>query len=68
MGIEQPIRAAQDVLHQAVFPADARDRFARQYPERPHTLRHSLGEHPLLSLDALAALAERHPAASIEYH
>jgi len=51
-----------------VFDAAARARFSTLYPEVPHKLVHSLGDHPLLGLDALAALAERLPGASIEYN
>ncbi len=68
MGIEQPIRAAQDALPAAVFPPEARARFAAHYPEMPHTLRHTLAAHPLLTLDALARLASKLPAAAIEYN
>jgi mannose-6-phosphate isomerase-like protein (cupin superfamily) len=51
-----------------VFPPSSRDIFAAHYPEVPHTLTHALGAHPLMELDALAALAEALPAASIEYN
>ncbi len=50
------------------FHDTARDAFARSYPETPHTLRHTLGHHPLLELEALAALAEQLPATSVEYN
>src|SRR5690606_22264044 len=52
----------------AVFPPETRARFAADYPELPHLLRHSLREHPLLALDALAELAEALPEASVEYN
>ena len=52
----------------SVFDEAARDRFAAHYPETPHILHHALGEHRLLHLDSLANLAERLPAASIEYN
>jgi hypothetical protein len=52
----------------AVFGDAARAQFAAAYPETPHVLRHTLASHELLTLDALAALAERLPAASIEYN
>jgi len=64
MGIEQIIRAAPTT----VFPAEERTRFAAHYPEVPHKLRHTLPDHALLTLDALAALAGRLPEASIEYN
>lgn len=51
-----------------VFPPEAREAFAAQYPEQPHRLRHALGAHPLLELDALAQLAEWLPSASVEYN
>lgn len=51
-----------------VFPASARKTFAAHYPETPHKLSHSLRDHQLLTFDALAALAESLPAASIEYN
>ncbi|MFA9201707.1 MAG: hypothetical protein ACEQR8_11110 [Cypionkella sp.] len=56
---------AQD--HQ-VFGPEARAAFAAAYPEKPGIIAHRLGEHPLLALDALATLAGRLPAASIEYN
>ena len=51
-----------------VFPEESLHRFSAHYPEVPHKFAHSLGQHPLLELDALAALAESLPAASIEYN
>ncbi len=53
---------------EAVFPPLARANFAASYPEGPHKLRHNLGAHPLLELEALAQLAETLPARSIEYN
>lgn len=52
----------------ATFPDAARARFAALYPDAPGTLTHGLVGHPLLSLDALALLAERMPAASVEFN
>jgi hypothetical protein len=52
----------------AVFPPLSRVNFAASYPEGPHKLRHELGEHPLLELDALAELGEALPAHSVEYN
>ncbi len=49
-----------------VFPPESRATFAAHYPEVPHKLTHGLDSHPLLELDALAALAERLPTGSIE--
>ncbi|WP_088307844.1 cupin-like domain-containing protein [Novosphingobium sp. B 225] len=51
-----------------VFSSDDRATFAANYPEVPHKLHHRLGHHPLLDLDALASLAEKLPASSIEYN
>jgi len=51
-----------------VFPEESLHRFSSHYPEVPHKFVHNLGQHPLLELDALAALAESLPAASIEYN
>ena len=56
-----------DATH-PVFDASARATFAESYPEVPHKLRHNLGSHDLLTLDALAALAGKLPAAEIEYN
>jgi hypothetical protein len=51
-----------------VFPDAARDAFAASYPDRAAKLSHGLAGHELLGLDALAALAERMPATSVEYN
>lgn len=50
------------------FPPDQRALFAAGYPELPHKLEHCLHAHPLLELEALAALGEALPAASVEYN
>ena len=68
MGIEQAITFPADVSTAQVFADDQRAHFAANYPETPHSLRHRLGENVLLGLDALAALAGRLPASSIEYN
>lgn len=52
----------------ATFDGEARRVFATHYPEGPHILRHKLGMHPLLELDALAGLADELPGASVEYN
>ncbi len=49
-----------------VFPPSAQARFEANYPEVPHKLEHSLAQHPLLELEALADLAGRLPPTSIE--
>ncbi len=51
-----------------VFSPQDRQLFAAHYPETPHVLRHALGAHPLLELDALARLAEGLPESSVEYN
>jgi hypothetical protein len=51
-----------------VFDAAARARFAAHYPEAPHILHHGLTSHPLLEIEALAALAEQLPLTSVEYN
>ena len=53
---------------EAVFPPLSRANFASSYPEGPHKLRHNLASHPLLELDALAALGEALPMRSVEYN
>lgn len=52
----------------ATFDAEARRAFAAAYPEVPHLLRHNLGTHPLLDIEALAQLAEGLSEASVEYN
>ncbi|WP_298400998.1 cupin-like domain-containing protein [Sphingobium sp.] len=52
----------------ATFPQEARAIFAAAYPDQSTRLSHGLAGHILLTLDALATLAERMPAASVEYN
>lgn len=52
----------------AVFDSANRLLFARNYPEIAHKLRHALGDHPLLTIEALAKLGEKLPQASVEYN
>jgi hypothetical protein len=52
----------------AIFDSTNRQLFAANYPEVPHRLGHALGEHPLLTIEALALLGEALPAASVEYN
>lgn len=70
LGVELARSAARPAPSGAtsVFSAEARDAFARNYPEVPHLLDHALGRHPLLELDALADLAESLPEAAVEYN
>lgn len=51
-----------------VFDDAARAAFSAAYPEVPHKLVHRLGDNPLLTLEALADLAEALPPASVEYN
>ncbi|ANI78342.1 cupin-like domain-containing protein [Sphingobium sp. EP60837] len=51
-----------------IFPDEARGVFAAVYPDEAAKLSHGLAGHPLLSIEALAGLAERMPAASVEYN
>lgn len=57
-----------DTARSQIFDAKARADFARNYPEAPHKLHHALHEHPLLTLDRLADLAEALPEGSVEYN
>ena len=57
-----PVRLA------GTFDGAARARFASAYPESPQCLAHRLADHPLLGVAALAELAERLPAASVEHN
>lgn len=50
------------------FDAGAREILAASYPERPTLLTHALAGHPLLQLDALAALALRIRPVDAEYN
>lgn len=60
-------RRASPISAAGVFSPYACDVFAECYPETPHKLRHTLGGHPLVSLDALAQLGEALPGRSTEY-
>lgn len=51
-----------------VFNARAHADFAAAYPEQPTLLDHGLADHPLLQLDALAALATRIRPVDAEYN
>ncbi len=44
------------------------DKFERCFSERAFAVRHELADHPLLTLDAMAELADRLPLKSIERH
>ena len=49
------------------LPPRALATFAAAYPEQPMLLEHTLCDHPLMQLEALAGLAERLPPSCIEY-
>lgn len=66
MTMQSPIATAPRTEN--IFPDESRTRFAAAYPDQPVGLRHRLTGHRLLTLDALAALAERMPASAIEYN
>ena len=55
-------------LSAEVFPGESRAAFRRFYPEAPHRLRHRLAASDLLTLPAIADLAERLPAPHVEYN
>ena len=50
------------------FDRTALDQFGALYPETPGLLTHGLCDHPLLSLDAIVALAARLDPATVEYN
>ncbi len=52
----------------ATFPAEAIGAFLAAYPDRHERLAHNLVGHPLLTREAIAALAERHPQDRMEYN
>jgi len=58
-------RRASPISAAGAFSRYARDVFAECYPGTPHKFRHSLHDHPLLALDALAELGERLPPSSV---
>ncbi len=55
-------------MSERAFDSAARTAFADSYPERPALLTHGLCDHPLLRLDALAALAARIRPVDVEYN
>jgi hypothetical protein len=52
----------------SVFGDQAREALTLAYPERPTLLPHGLVDHPLLKLEALAALAGRIRPVDVEYN
>ncbi len=51
-----------------IFDDAARAAFSAAYPEMPHKLTHGLADEPLLSITALAELAEALPISSVEHN
>lgn len=51
-----------------IFPSETLARMDQLYPQRAGLLTHRLGDHPLLSLEALARLGEGLPPAQVEYN
>ncbi|RXR25577.1 cupin-like domain-containing protein [Sphingobium fluviale] len=66
MSLHQPINEGKAAPF--AFDEAARAAFGAAYPDRHTHLHHRLAEHPLLSLTALAQLAERMPADRVEYN
>ena len=56
------------VIDQPVFPAETLARIAALYPAEAGLIQHRLPDHPLLSLEALALLADSLPAGQVEYN
>ena len=52
----------------ATFGREALTSLATAYPEQPCGLRHTITDHPLLGLDALAALSQRMRPVDVEYN
>ncbi len=59
---------AQSADHIRVFPPETLERMTALYPAQAGLLHHCLPDHPLLSLDALAALADILPGSQVEYN
>ena len=55
-------------IDRATFPAETLERMAALYPQQAGLLHHSLPDHPLLSIEALAQLGEGLPASEVEYN
>jgi hypothetical protein len=68
MTASHPLRQTDDFAAHAAFPESAKTSFAAAYPDSALHLVHGLAGHPLFDREALAALAERMPASSVEYN
>src|SRR3546814_12211212 len=55
-------------IDRATCPAETLERMAALYPQQAGLLHHSLPDHPLLSIEALAQLGEGLPASEVEYN
>lgn len=55
-------------MNAAAFPERSLAALGAAYPERPVKIGHRLSDHPLLSLDAIVALAKRLDPANVEYN
>ncbi|MCE7797703.1 transcriptional regulator [Sphingobium sufflavum] len=70
--LDSPAGAAventRSVGHPVTFAPAALAAFAAAYPDFPAPLTHGLADHPLLTVDAIAALADRLPGAQVEYN
>jgi quercetin dioxygenase-like cupin family protein len=55
-------------MNDRVFSEEAIASFRTAYPDRPLRLTHGLVGHPLLTLEAIATLAERLPPSEVEYN
>ncbi len=51
-----------------MFPSDALQQLTNFYPEKHGRISHSLLDHPLLTLEALVALAQYLPQSSVEHN
>lgn len=64
----KPVPRGLPLADRQVFPPRSHADFAASYPEGPHKLRHTLRDHPLMTLEALAQLGESLPPRSVEYN
>ena len=55
-------------IARSVFPPATLARVAELYPLHAGLLHHDLRDHPLLTIEALAALGESLPASAVEYN
>lgn len=59
---------SRGLSRETLVQIDDRDAFVRAFAREPVAVRHSLVDHPLLTLDAIAELADALPAVSVERH